>query len=581
MAPAKKAQPQKMSLGDFLTDESLGSWAEEMESMPIAPMGSSRPDFSPAQWGVDELSCADLMAMVESRAGYGERRAFSTNAGGFSSGMSDRGSFGREQLPLPDKPPFTAHIGNLSFDVTQSEVMDFFADCSVSNVRIVEDKLERKPKGFGYVEFSTLDGLKKALNHNGAQFSGRNIRVSVADPPKDRDRGEARDITDWTRKGPLPALPNEQRRTSDRGGFGSRNFDSASDAGSDRGDRRRAPFEQGDGKVRDFSNWERKGPLSPLSPGGPAGGSGGGDISRPRTREGPREGPRDRRQSPAWGEGRSQDGSRPPRREFQERPQADRAPTAPELDNQWRSRMRPDPPVKSATPSHDASDPPSPPGPPALTVRPKLNLQKRTVSEAESTSPGSTTATENKANPFGGARPIDTSAREREIEERRQQALRQKKEQEEKVREERRQAKEAARAEKAASAQAATTDDSKPKENGETTGSIKSPTNFEVLGRAAQENGGDTGADEEQGEDEKANGTIVDDKEVKPQTIVQDIPSDKTREAWRGNGEKKPAEGATTPTPTADALEEDGWSTVGKSKNSRRGPAQAARAIAS
>lgn len=90
----------------------------------------------------------------------------------------------REQLPLPDKPPYTAHIGNLSFDVTESEVTDYFTGCSVTNVRIVEDKLERKPKGFGYVEFATLDGLKKALEFNGTQFSGRNIRVSVAEPRK-------------------------------------------------------------------------------------------------------------------------------------------------------------------------------------------------------------------------------------------------------------------------------------------------------------------------------------------------------------------------------------------------------------
>ena len=68
--------------------------------------------------------------------------------------------------------------------------MDYFSGCSVTNVRIVEDKLERKPKGFGYVEFGTVDGLKKALESDGAQFSGRNIRVSVADPrmfPASRD----------------------------------------------------------------------------------------------------------------------------------------------------------------------------------------------------------------------------------------------------------------------------------------------------------------------------------------------------------------------------------------------------------
>ena len=90
----------------------------------------------------------------------------------------------REALPLPDKPPYTVHVGNLSFDVTESEITDYFTGCSVTNVRIVEDKLEMKPKGFGYVEFASLDGLKKALDFNGTQFGGRNIRVSVAEPRK-------------------------------------------------------------------------------------------------------------------------------------------------------------------------------------------------------------------------------------------------------------------------------------------------------------------------------------------------------------------------------------------------------------
>jgi len=49
-------------------------------------------------------------------------------------------------------------------------------------VRIVEDKLDRKPKGFGYVEYASLDGLKKALELNGSQFQGRNIRISIAEP---------------------------------------------------------------------------------------------------------------------------------------------------------------------------------------------------------------------------------------------------------------------------------------------------------------------------------------------------------------------------------------------------------------
>jgi len=90
----------------------------------------------------------------------------------------------REELPLPDKPPYTAHIGNLAFEVTEGEIMDFFKECAISNVRIVMDRMEGKPKGFGYAEYSTLDGLKKALDMSGSQFMGRNIRVSVAEPRK-------------------------------------------------------------------------------------------------------------------------------------------------------------------------------------------------------------------------------------------------------------------------------------------------------------------------------------------------------------------------------------------------------------
>lgn len=87
----------------------------------------------------------------------------------------------REALPLPTRPPFTAHLGNLSFDVTEGDIEHFLDGCDVSNIRIIEDKLERRPKGFAYVEFGTLDGLKKALELSETQFQGRNIRISVAD----------------------------------------------------------------------------------------------------------------------------------------------------------------------------------------------------------------------------------------------------------------------------------------------------------------------------------------------------------------------------------------------------------------
>jgi translation initiation factor 4B len=249
---------------------------------------------------------------------------------------------------------------------------------------------------------------------------------------KDRDRGDStRDFGDWTRKGPLPDLPS---RTSDRRPGPSEFTD------------RRPPRESpADDRVRDFGNWERKGPLSPLPQQERPAASRDGSL--PRTGDTPSESTRGaRRASPAsWGEGR-QEGSRPPRRDISDRPE--RVPSAAERDMQWRSNMRPDP-LKSPAQSRSGSEAPPSPAPAAAVVqpvtRPKLNLAKRTVSEApDVTSPALASAGDSKPSPFGAARPIDTATREREIEEKRLLALREKKEADEKLKEERRLAKEAA-----------------------------------------------------------------------------------------------------------------------------------------
>jgi translation initiation factor 4B len=264
---------------------------------------------------------------------------------------------------------------------------------------------------------------------------------------KDRDGGarEFRDL-DWgARRGPLEDIPS---RGGDRrgGDFGDRR------GGGDFGDRERRPPREhvDDGKVRDFGNWERKGPL-PAAP----------EMERTESRDGSRA-PRSldagrsesyrgtRRASPAaWGPGEGQgEGSRPPRREFVERPERpERVPTAAEKDNQWRERMRPDAPVKSPVQSRDGSEaPPSPAGGPSAQPvgRPKLNLTKRTVSDTPGVVSPALSATDPKANPFGAARPIDTAARERLIEEKRLQSIKEKKEADDKAKEEKRLAKEAA-----------------------------------------------------------------------------------------------------------------------------------------
>ena len=67
------------------------------------------------------------------------------------------------------------------------------------SVKIIRDR-EDKPKGFGYIEFEDVEGLKEAIAKSGSvttssvgirqylitlqNFAGRVIRVSVAEPRK-------------------------------------------------------------------------------------------------------------------------------------------------------------------------------------------------------------------------------------------------------------------------------------------------------------------------------------------------------------------------------------------------------------
>jgi translation initiation factor 4B len=336
-----------------------------------------------------------------------------------------------------------------------------------------------------------------------------------------------------------------------------------SDAGSERGGRR--GYEPSDGKVRDFSNWERRGPLPPAPGQAQTLRDGGRQISRSK------DGPANfRRNSPGWGEGRSQDGSRPPRREYTEKPPVERQPTAPELDNEWRARMKPDAPAKSPTP--ETSNPPSPRPTAAVAAapvtRPKLNLQKRTVSEAVAPATSPSAGGESKASPFGAARPVDTATKERELEEKRLLAIRQKKEVDDKAKaekaEEKRLAKDKAESEKVTPASPRNAKEgAESKEDGEE--APQTTPKFDILRRADSATN-DMIAEDEQDEEPEAPAP-TDDKAVKPKEVVVDGPVGQTNGgSWRNKSQKQ----AET---TAETMEEDGWSTVSKptkQRNNRR-----------
>jgi len=89
----------------------------------------------------------------------------------------------REKIPIPNDPPFTAFVGNLSFEVSKEDLEEYFEDLGIANVKIMKDE-EDKPRGYAYIEFHSKEGLTKALLASGAPFKGRVLNMDVAKPSR-------------------------------------------------------------------------------------------------------------------------------------------------------------------------------------------------------------------------------------------------------------------------------------------------------------------------------------------------------------------------------------------------------------
>jgi len=219
---------------------------------------------------------------------------------------------GPRTYDFPDRPPFTAFIGNLAYSLKDPEDLKAaVAKCAAETLgqelnivgaRIALDR-DGKHRGFGYIELETLDELKMLMQLNDSQgtVGGRKVQVD-------------------TSNGKQNGRKNHQRRSNGgdvdgsnfRGGkFGSRNKDDSTPA--ERPSLKLAPRTKksedgekaagstnifGGAKARDASAWEeRKKPNNSdrrqSAQTGRGRGSRGGGGSRGEV--GGRDGGRDRR----------------------------------------------------------------------------------------------------------------------------------------------------------------------------------------------------------------------------------------------------------------------------------------------
>lgn len=84
-------------------------------------------------------------------------------------------------------------VGGLAWATKEDSLRDFFAQVgTVVSATVITDKYTGKSKGFGFVEMSTEDEARDAIEKlNGQSLDGRAITVNEARPqvPRDNSRG--------------------------------------------------------------------------------------------------------------------------------------------------------------------------------------------------------------------------------------------------------------------------------------------------------------------------------------------------------------------------------------------------------
>jgi len=80
------------------------------------------------------------------------------------------------------------YVGSLSYDTTEDSLKDLFSKAgTVDSVAVIVDKISGRSKGFGFVEMSSEEEAKKAIEmFNGKELDGRTITVDEARPMKER-----------------------------------------------------------------------------------------------------------------------------------------------------------------------------------------------------------------------------------------------------------------------------------------------------------------------------------------------------------------------------------------------------------
>lgn len=91
-------------------------------------------------------------------------------------------------------------VGSLAYSVRDDELAEFFASAgTVVSAKVIMDRETNRSKGFGFVEMSSDEEAKAAVEQlNNKELGGRPVVVSEARPQQPReDRGPRDNNRSW------------------------------------------------------------------------------------------------------------------------------------------------------------------------------------------------------------------------------------------------------------------------------------------------------------------------------------------------------------------------------------------------
>lgn len=81
-------------------------------------------------------------------------------------------------------------VGSLAYSATDADLEAFFATVGqVVSAKVIMDRETNRSKGFGFVEMSSDDEAKAAIEQlDGKELNGRPVAVNEAKPQENRER---------------------------------------------------------------------------------------------------------------------------------------------------------------------------------------------------------------------------------------------------------------------------------------------------------------------------------------------------------------------------------------------------------